>query len=583
MAPIANLCESFMSHRQPAAATSQSLFFLLCALLPWLNPVSGGAMTPGIPLLLGWLCIVLLFVSFPAFWGSATAVYAGVFVVTAAVGSIFLNTSWQLLAVGVAMIGAAAAVGAHCAQLRDGQTGHDAQAGIRLIAWSWLLAGLINAAIGLLQAKQWAGWLEPLVNYAPPGNIYGNLRQRNQFATLMTMALWALWYLWSSYGLGAGKRWARTGWAWALTLPLLLALSLTLSRTGFLQVAALVLMLVWWHGRGVARAQSQPLWPWLVFVVVVYALASWKFPHLFAGGTDLFGRLDGSDTRACVSRTVLWHNVWTLALQKPWTGWGWGELAHAHYAANYSELRFCLMLDNAHNLPLHMAFSFGLPVALALVLGVLWWVLRQRVWAEMSAVRQLMWGVLAMIAIHSLVEYPLWYSPFMLALGLALGVLWTWPRAGAQPLATPVDTRIWHYGQVTVGMLMLAGVLYASFDFVRVTQLYTEPQDRVWPFKERTVEQAQRTLLYQNAVAFAGVTTIPLTPANAEQQLAQARALMTYSPEARVVQRIIESLRVLGRDAEADREEVHFQEVYPSEYQAWKAPKDDTSEEEQLQ
>ena len=241
------------------------------------------------------------------------------------------------------------------------------------------------------------------------------------------------------------------------------------------------------------------------------------------------------------------------------------------------------MLDNAHNLPLHMAFSFGLPAALALVLGVLWWVLRQRVWAEMSAVRQLMWGVLAMIAIHSLVEYPLWYSPFMLALGLALGVLWAWPRAGAQPLATPVDARIWHYGQVTVGMLMLAGVLYASFDFVRVTQLYTEPQDRVWPFKERTVEQAQRTLLYQNAVAFAGVTTIPLTPANAEQQLAQARALMTYSPEARVVQRIIESLRVLGRDAEADREEAHFQEVYPGEYQAWKSPKDGASEEEQLQ
>ena len=34
--------------------------FLLCACIPWLNPVAGGAMTPAIPLITGWFCIAIL-------------------------------------------------------------------------------------------------------------------------------------------------------------------------------------------------------------------------------------------------------------------------------------------------------------------------------------------------------------------------------------------------------------------------------------------------------------------------------------------------------------------------------------------
>ena len=100
---------------------------------------------------------------------------------------------------------------------------------------------------------------------------------------------------------------------------------------------------------------------------------------------------------------------------------------------------------------------------------------------------------------------------------------------------------------------MLLGLFYASFDFVRVTQLYTAPEDRVWPFASNTVAQASRTPLYQNAVRFAGISTIPLTEQNAAEQLAQAQRLMHFSPEARVVERIIKALQLLGREAEAQQ------------------------------
>ena len=34
------------------------------------------------------------------------------------------------------------------------------------------------------------------------------------------------------------------------------------------------------------------------------------------------------------------------------------------------------------------------------------------------------WAVLAVIGLHSLLEYPLWYGPFQIAFGLCLAWLW---------------------------------------------------------------------------------------------------------------------------------------------------------------
>ena len=57
------------------------------------------------------------------------------------------------------------------------------------------------------------------------------------------------------------------------------------------------------------------------------------------------------------------------------------------------------------------------------------------------------WSVLALILMHSLVEYPLWYGPFQMAFGLALGLLMPPllaalpepgpPAASVPPLAVP--------------------------------------------------------------------------------------------------------------------------------------------------
>ncbi|MDO4768836.1 MAG: Wzy polymerase domain-containing protein [Brachymonas sp.] len=580
-------------------AVLTAAFFLPLALIPWLNPFAGGAMTPAIPLLVGWSCTALLFSGLPARRLSLMAGMTFAALVAAALAGLLLGRPWQLLALGLLMIGAAAAVGARLVQdfadtksVRGVGRAADArpvaQAGVELIAWGWLLAGLLNALIGLLQYRQHTAWLGQWVNHAPVGQVYGNLRQRNQLATLLCMALWALWYLWQQGGLSrtmqwlAGRvpQWLGTLLAWLLMLPLAGVLALTLSRTGLVQLGLSVALLAFWAWRKpradqklVSRWQGMV---WLAGVLVVYLAVTYVLPHLY-GGVDMLARLEGTDSRACISRKVLWGNVLQLIHQKPWWGWGWGELDYAHYHANYQGLRFCSLLDHAHNLPLHLAVELGVPAAVLICGLAAWWVLRQRPWAETNPARQLVWGVLALIGLHSLLEYPLWYAHFQQAFGLALGVLWaTQPVAVAaggavtavRPHAVPIHAAKRWQGVLALGLL--AGMAYAGFDFVRVTQLYMAADDRVWPFRQNTRQQAERSVLYRNAVQFATVSTDPVTPEKAEHQLTQARRLMHYSPESRVVIRIIECLQVLGRQAEADAEIAHFQQVYPKEYARWR-------------
>ena len=569
-------------------------------------------MTPAIPLLVGWTCMALLFAGLPVPYASQRSFYAGLLLLGIAVIGFASNASWQMLAFGLLMMGTAAVVAMRlvqdpalqpCTPLAAAEHKHT---GIALIAWSWLLAGLLNACIGLLQHFQHTAWLGGLVNHAPVGQVYGNLRQRNQFATLMNIALWALWYLWQNGALlpassallkktgGKSARLLAATLAWLLMLPLVICTALTLSRGGMVQLAALMLMLAYWtlrrkpadfaefannsaphnatnstahassHNASATRAQ---ILAWLTGLLLTYLATAYVLPHLY-GGTDIALRLAGLDSRACISRTVLWGNVLHLITQKPLTGWGWGELDFAHYSANYSQMRFCDMLDNAHNLPLHIAVELGVPIAVLACAAALWWLLRQRPWAELAPARQLAWGVLAAIGIHSLLEYPLWYAPFQLACGLALGLLAaTSPSCKSSHSTTHCKRTNCNAAQLRVqhgiAALLLLGLAYASFDFVRVTQLYTVAQDRVWPFKQNTQEQAERSRLFQNAVLFAKLSTEPVTPQTAATQLAQAQKLMHYSPEQRVVKRIIECLHVLGQHDEAQAAQAHLDMVYP--------------------
>ncbi|HEY9209232.1 MAG TPA: Wzy polymerase domain-containing protein, partial [Acidovorax sp.] len=357
--------------------------------------------------------------------------------------------------------------------------------------------------------------------------------------------------------------------SWLVGLLVVAALALlaagsaaTASRTGAMQWLLMVVLLLWWRGTGGRLAVGLAL-----VGMLLYALAGWILPVLLLDWTGfategVFARL-GGDTQTCGSRRALWSNVLYLIAQKPWTGWGWGELDYAHYMTLFPGERFCTLLDNAHNLPLHLAVELGLPVAAIACGAVLVGVVRARPWAETDAVRQLAWGALAIIGLHSMVEFPLWYGPFQLVTVLALALLWRrsllgWVRSPALRVSA------------AVALVAVCGVGAAvAWDYYRVSQLYRPMDSRPSAYQGNTLAKVSNTVLFTNQVDFALLTTTALTQENALQVHALATKLLHFSPEPRVIEKLIDSALLLGRDDEVAFQLRRYRAAYPEEHARW--------------
>ena len=448
---------------------------------------------------------------------------------------------------------------------------------VGLIADTWVIAALVSAGMGALQyfgcVESFGGW----VHSTGLGDAFANLRQRNQFATLTSVGLVAL--LWrSSLSPSIFEVDRRPGSRMLSTVSAVLLLALgnaaSSSRTGMLQWCLIFVLTVVWAPRWLSRQVCLA-----GFALAAYGLGVLALPSLLemlagAPGGGLLARF--AEDPGCASRSVLWSNVIHLIAQKPWFGWGWGELDYAHFITLYPNERFCDILDNAHNLPLHLAVELGLPAALVFCSGVVWWVWRNKPWTEQNPTRQMAWAVLAVIALHSLLEYPLWYGPFQMAVGLCLLLLWrTHPsRKPSDFVGTPIGTRpnrIFDWITRVGAVLCLVALAAAAWDYWRVSQLYKIPKQREPQYQVNTLEKVRDSWFFQDQVQFAELMTVPLDKTNAAHRYAQAQRLLHFSPEPRVIEAVIESAVMLGKNDEAVYYAARYKAAFAPAYAAWVA------------
>jgi O-antigen ligase len=421
------------------------------------------------------------------------------------------------------------------------------------MARAWAIAALMSSAMGLIQYFGAAEGLSPWLHASALGDAGANLRQRNQLASLLAIGILAV-LRWQAHGLP--NRHA----LWMLAL-LATGHAATSSRTGLLHMLLICSLVVYWAYR--SRRQCHRLSTSLsLWALAVYLLCNWALPwglSMLSGQdiTDALARM-GVD-EGCGSRRVLWGNVLHLIGHKPWWGWGWDELKYAHYITAYGggpEQRFCNILGNAHNLPLHVAFALGIPVAVACGLLLLTALARARPWMSNSTNHQLAWSVLGVIGLHSLLEYPLWYGPFQMAV-LLCGVLLLDTRAGLQ--VRTARRLQW------VGSLMLVAVFMVGADYVRARQIYM-PADQRWPmWRNDPMGAARSSWFFKRAATFAEVTTTPITPENAAWILATSQEMLHYSPEPKVVRQLILSAHRLGRQDLVELHAARWQAAFPSE------------------
>ena len=316
-----------------------------------------------------------------------------------------------------------------------------------------LIAALYNAGVALVQtvAPNWTNenWVAAVASDTArygAERASGNLRQPNQLATLLIWGLLAATYLLR-----------RTPWLWAVAgLPLLLTLFATGSRVGVLSLALIV-------GVALVRSRRARSWrrlAWLAAGMIALVLV-WFAASAFTRDT--------ADS-ALSQRLSLWRDVWTIILQTPWFGVGWGQLNFAWTLTPLSA-RAPDVFDHAHSLPLHLAAELGVPpaaCALAL-LGLTLWLARHAGRSRAGGTAQLM---LATVLLHSLFEYPLWFAYFLLPSAFLLAWLVTVDAPSPKTErelrvspALPIATSV-------IAVTCIAAAIYAWNEYQKISAIY---------------------------------------------------------------------------------------------------------------
>lgn len=358
-------------------------------------------------------------------------------------------------------------------------------------AIGWVVSGLFGTAIGMLQVF-WpdltgSDWIAASSH---PGRAVGNLRQPNHLSSLM---------LWSAVAVVALLELRRLTLRWAAVLFALFVFTvvLTASRTGLVSV---LLLAVW---ALVDRRLSKPARLLLLAAPLVYALAwlgmaEWsRLTQATFGGEARLAETDISS-----SRFGIWKNTIALIAMHPWAGVGFGEFNFAWSLSAFPG-RPVAFFDHTHNLPLQLAVELGLPLG-TLVMGALLWALAQAARRAVAAPgdegtgRRAALVMVVMIGLHSLLEYPLWYSYFLLPAAWAFAFALGQGRAPAKPASPSLP--------VAAGAVALVvGSVLAVFDFTTVTPIFSAA-DNSRPLEQR-VARGQRSVLFAHHADYAAATT----------------------------------------------------------------------------
>lgn len=316
---------------------------------------------------------------------------------------------------------------------------------VTVLAVFVLIGAELNTLAGVLQHYRWDTFFNSFVTVKSSNAVYGNTAQPNHYASYIALGLLSLGYLHVRAYL---RRWQ----AIALAIPLLFVLVLSGSRSAWLYLT-FALALAWmWQRKEVALRPVMlfSLAIWLGFALMHFVV---QLPFL-AGNTGtvtsaerLFAEVGGGSIRF-----HMWREGWLIFTQYPLLGAGFGQFAYEHLLLG-SELQntsITGLYNNAHNVVLQIAAEAGV-VGLVVLLGA------AGVWVWQSVIRQVQFdlehwwafGIVAVIAIHSQLEYPLWYLYFIGVAAIVLGLV--------DKMSYRLELR--KVGRLSVGVILLLGAV----------------------------------------------------------------------------------------------------------------------------
>jgi O-antigen ligase len=286
-----------------------------------------------------------------------------------------------------------------------------------LLAWFMLAGALLSCLIAWAQHIH-SDTLARIMMPRSPGRVWANLGQHNQLADYVTLGLISAAYLYTTGRL-------RLRWAAAAALVLTYILSLTGSRTSWVYLAGLIGLSAgfWWFERSAANRR---LLVFLVACLPAFVVLPWLLGLIVPGAqldaVTATERL-GAEVFALEERPRIWKVALMMFADSPVFGVGFREFGWHHFLLNVQmpEPRVHGFVDHAHNLLLHVMSEFGL-VGLTLLLAFAGLWIAGLVRQPRAPANWWLWAAALVVAVHSMLEYPLWYTFFLGVAALVLGL-----------------------------------------------------------------------------------------------------------------------------------------------------------------
>ncbi len=294
----------------------------------------------------------------------------------------------------------------------------------RALQWWIAAAGLLAAASGFVQYYHLPLPAAAYVAVQPINAMFGTVNQPNNFADYLACAVISVAFLHARNALSLLP-------ALLTALPLAAGMALSGSRAswGYFATALAIVPLL--------RLGGHPSEAKRILRLACFALAAFLlvqilnlYTGIFVGpegrpsssGERLMRYLEVGGTGERPIRLQLFLYAWLMFLSNPLLGVGFGE-----YAWRAFELSAELGggsppgLDrHSHNLFLQLLAETGIAGLLCIAIPLASWFWRMP-WRSLTPERCWMIGVLAVIGLHSMVEFPLWHANFLGMFALLFG------------------------------------------------------------------------------------------------------------------------------------------------------------------
>ncbi len=424
-----------------------------------------------------------------------------------------------------------------------------------VIATSLAAGALLSAAIGVIQYFNIITPLNAFIVRLHGAAIFGNLAQPNHFAAYTTLGLLSFAYLHSRGRLPLPV-------AVICSLPLLFVLGVSGSRSPWLYLLAAFGFAVWLRSAsGDSPARRLFLWAGM-FLILHYVLqaavgAGWLKPSQGVAVTAVERLFSGAES--VTDRLGLWSATWPIALEHPMFGVGWGAFSGRYFdfITEPGIIAPSGLYNNTHNILLQLFAETGLT-------GLILFLTPLAAWAvavfKIRPDARLWWllAILGVFAIHSMLEYPLWYAYFLGIAALLLGL-------GGGPVFVPRLARV---GRAFAATVILVGTWNLGIlwtDYRRFESVL-----RPSPEQLRSIDfAAVMTRLHQNALLTPYVELFTAFPSAVAEENLSGRLLLNgrvirFTPVSVLVYRQVLLLALAGRLPEAQALLARVRRVYPA-------------------